>query len=813
MRRLPLWPLALLVLVPLSAPATLVDRGFTEQIFVDGGLQELTSLTWAPDGSNRLFITRKQGEIRIVENGVLRSTPWATVSPLHTAVESGLVGLAFDPDFATNHSVYVFATVSNTEQQILRYTDVGGMGTDKTVILAGLPTRGLNHNGGGIAFGPDGMLYFGVGDTGTGLGGNDDLLSLGSKIGRTRKDGTAPEDNPFFDGAGPQNDYIWARGVRNPFGLAFQPGTARLWVDVAGDVYEQVFSVQKGEHAGWLRYEKDQPEGFLPPVIKYRTNGAETLEPWQVGVERRNGVTTFTFEGPHFLRPGEWVRISKVSDVSFHGDFFVASVPTRESFTVLQPGASDLRGNFGMFENRNLGGSITGGAFSEGTALPPEYRGNYFFGDFNSGLIIRAAIGPDGNVSRVEPWAQDIHGAVDVAYGPDGALYYAEFYSGRIYRATYTGGERRILLSQTQLFVEEGSTTTFTVRLEERPPSNTQVFVSLYNGPDTELSVAQGEALTFTPDNYATPQTVTIAAGQDADAEHDTLGFFVGSAEVGSYAMDVQVLDDDGVDVVVSQEAVSLQESRQAWVDVSLARRPASSVTVAARVAEGKGVQISGSASVSFTPDNSATPQSLLLTALVDGSDTWDEKARVLLLGTGVRARWISVAVDDIDWMPPIFTSSPVRTAFVGVPYRYQVEAQALPAASLSLGLKPDGMSIDSETGLITWTPLELGTYEVSVVASNERRTGSLQGFTLSVVPAPVDAGPPDGGSSQDGGGSWDGGSQPGPDGGVSPPEDAPADGCGCTQGPASGLLLVGAFGVLLAQRRRRGAHETAPPV
>jgi glucose/arabinose dehydrogenase len=217
----------------LSTRGTTLDPNFSESIFAGVG-SELTGMAWAPDGSNRLFVSRKGGSIVIVKNGALLPTPFATVSPLYTGSECGLIGICFDPDFMLNGYVYVFATVSSSEQQIIRYTAVGDIGTDKTVLIPGLPTRGVNHDGGAIGVGPDGKLYWAVGDNGNGTGVDADLTSLAAKVGRANLDGSVPADNPFVDGPGGNNDYIWARGFRNPFTFNFQPETGALWVNCVG---------------------------------------------------------------------------------------------------------------------------------------------------------------------------------------------------------------------------------------------------------------------------------------------------------------------------------------------------------------------------------------------------------------------------------------------------------------------------------------------------------------------------------------------------------------------------------------------------
>src|SRR5262245_19342944 len=258
--------LSILSMAP--ARATVLEPGFTETVWISSLPFNPTSMAWAPDGSGRLFVLSKTGQIRVVQAGptpMLLPTPFATISPVFTNDECGLLGIAFDPAFVSNRFVYVFVTVSSTEQQILRYTDTGGVGTNKTVIIGQLPTLGSNHDGGCIGFGADGKLYWAVGDNGMLVGANEDLISLASKVGRAWVEGTVPLDNPFRDGSGPNNDYIWARGMRNPFTLTFQPATGRLWVDVTGGAYEQVFAPLAGEHSGWYLYENNLPSVFLSP--------------------------------------------------------------------------------------------------------------------------------------------------------------------------------------------------------------------------------------------------------------------------------------------------------------------------------------------------------------------------------------------------------------------------------------------------------------------------------------------------------------------------------------------------------------------
>ena len=521
--------------------ASVLEPGWTETPWLSADAS-ITSMAWAPDGSGRLFLTDKYGEILIVHDGPppsLSATPFATVSPLFDDSECGLLGIAFDPDFLNNGYVYVFATVSSSEQQIIRYTASGDVGGSKTVVVAGLPTGGIWHDGGALGFGRDGKLYWAIGDLGNGIGVDADLGSLASKVGRANRDGSVPADNPFVDGAGGNNDYIFARGFRNPFTFTFQPDTGKLWVDVAGSQYEQVFSVDTADHGGWNNYENNQPAGYLTPVIKYRTNSTDTRNLLASGgAVRSGGVATFTTTSTHGFRQGEKIAIAGVSDGSFNGAFYVAATPSGTAFTISQVGANASSGG-GTATTQDQGGAITGGAFYDATGAPPAYRGNFFYGDFNSGRIMRAVVGP-GGVASVDYFATDVSGSIDVSVGPDGALYYVN-YDGQIYRAAYNATAQEIIVSQRHLWMDEGGRSLFNIRLALAPPGNVTVNVARTSGSGV-VDVWTGASLSFTPSNYATPQPVTIqaAAGTGTDAAL----FTVSSAGLTSQTVTVNVMAD-----------------------------------------------------------------------------------------------------------------------------------------------------------------------------------------------------------------------------------------------------------------------------
>ena len=200
-----------------------------------------TAMAFAPDG--RLFVCLQSGQVRVInKDGVLLANPFVTLS-VDSNGERGLLGVAFDPNFASNHYVYLYYTVpgSPAHNRISRFTANGNVAAaNSEFVLVDLDnlSNATNHNGGAIHFGPDGKLYVGVGENANGANAQSLSNRLG-KILRINSNGTIPSDNPrSFPGiAGSTsgaNRAIWAVGLRNPFTFAFQPGTARLFINDVG---------------------------------------------------------------------------------------------------------------------------------------------------------------------------------------------------------------------------------------------------------------------------------------------------------------------------------------------------------------------------------------------------------------------------------------------------------------------------------------------------------------------------------------------------------------------------------------------------
>ncbi len=214
--------------------------GFESQTLIIG-LDQPDALAFTPDG--RMLITERTGAIKIVQPGATQvdATPLLTLANINTDQgERGLVGITLDPNFATNGYFYIFYTANSPlRDRVSRFTASGNTTVpgSELVVWQDNVDSGFWHHGGNVAFGPDGKLYISTGDHYDQTAGSNHvsqrLDSYHGKILRINSDGTIPTDNPFYDGAGPNLDAIWALGLRNPFRFSFDPPTGRMYI---GDV-------------------------------------------------------------------------------------------------------------------------------------------------------------------------------------------------------------------------------------------------------------------------------------------------------------------------------------------------------------------------------------------------------------------------------------------------------------------------------------------------------------------------------------------------------------------------------------------------
>lgn len=255
------------------APAQSIQLATEE---VARGLENPVYLT-APPGDERLFIVEQQGRIRIVENGQLLQRPFLDITrKVGAGGERGLLSVAFHPQYRANGFLFVNYTNKNGDTQIERYSvspsDRNAADPRSAKLILAIDQPYSNHNGGLNLFGPDGMLYIGMGDGGSqgdphGNGQNRNAL-LGKllRINVDRGDPYAvPDGNPFAKGGG--RGEIWALGLRNPWRFAFDREPGLLYIaDVGQDRYEEmniVSAATPGVNYGWNVM--DGPDCFRNP--------------------------------------------------------------------------------------------------------------------------------------------------------------------------------------------------------------------------------------------------------------------------------------------------------------------------------------------------------------------------------------------------------------------------------------------------------------------------------------------------------------------------------------------------------------------
>ena len=237
----------------------------------------LMELTYANDGTNRLFAASQYGSIWTFENrsDVTKSHMFLDLRgkvkdfKARGANEEGLLGLAMHPDFKENGYFYVYYTHPTEKKSVVsRFSvsdDPNVADPDSEHVLMEIPQPYQNHNGGSIEFGPDGFLYIGLGDGGDRndpLANGQDLSTLLGSILRIDVDHPSdgkqygiPSDNPFVDTPGARGE-IWAFGLRNPWRIAFDKQTGYLWAgDVGQELWEEVIVIKKGGNYGWSNRE------------------------------------------------------------------------------------------------------------------------------------------------------------------------------------------------------------------------------------------------------------------------------------------------------------------------------------------------------------------------------------------------------------------------------------------------------------------------------------------------------------------------------------------------------------------------------
>lgn len=301
------------------AALTAVSWPEIEVVSLVSGLSSPVHITNAGDGSDRIFVVERRGTIRIIESGSLQPTPFLDIQDrVQAGGEEGLLSLAFPPGFAAKGYFYVYYTNLNGDNQVSRFyvtsdPELADPASEELILYLNHPTYS-NHNGGQMAFGPDGYLYIATGDGGGGGdpdGNAQDPASLLGKILRIDVEFAAvsptaayviylplvsggsgapidepyriPADNPYVGTEGYRSE-IWALGLRNPWRFSFDRSTGDLYIGDVGqgsreEVDFQSSSSPGGENYGWNEMEGTlcylpncDPTGLTRPVYEYPTH-------------------------------------------------------------------------------------------------------------------------------------------------------------------------------------------------------------------------------------------------------------------------------------------------------------------------------------------------------------------------------------------------------------------------------------------------------------------------------------------------------------------------------------------------------------
>jgi glucose/arabinose dehydrogenase len=411
---------ALLVaqLAQAQSPAPNAPPGFAVSTLVSlrDGLYQPTAFAFLPDGVNRILIAEKSGLLKLFAKGVVYGRPVLDLRvEVNEFVDRGLVGLAVDPNYMQNGYIYLAYVYDAPDQtpdseeprngRIVRYTmerTTVGWGNvarknSAVVLLDDFKSDTQNHAVGTLRFASDGLtpvLFASFGDGALSAVPSElslraqSLDNVQGKLLRINTDGTGVKTNPFYDSANPRSarSRIWAYGFRNPFRFGLQPGTNTPYVgDVGWNTYETLSRANAGDNFGWPCVEGPQarPEFQSNPICKSLKTVARYQE-------------AYTHDGNN--------------------------------------------------------ASITGGAFVVGQNFPEAMRGNFIFGDYSKQFLRRAVVNAQGKVTNIETFSRGmsdggaIGEAVDIQFGPDGALYVLSIYSHGLERYSYTANEAAVKL-------------------------------------------------------------------------------------------------------------------------------------------------------------------------------------------------------------------------------------------------------------------------------------------------------------------------------------------------------------------------------
>jgi aldose sugar dehydrogenase len=298
----------------------------TPQVLVEN-LDTPWAIAFLPDES--MIFTQRAGKVQLLHNNDLRTLGDINVNE---ESESGLHGIAVDPDFEKNKFIYVYYT-HDTGNRVSRFT-LDGMLKDEKILLDNIPNARF-HDGGRIKFGPDGLLYITTGDATTPSTAQD-KNSLAGKILRMNKDGSIPEDNPF-------KNYVYSMGHRNPQGITWDDEGVMYASEHGPTMHDEINIIRKGGNYGWPDVCKTNPAAVDP----IRCYTEFTLAP--AGIAFDNGtlyvaglrgtqLRALTVENGTITQEKVMIdNLGRIREVTVHGDYLYIATSNRDGRGVPAP--------------------------------------------------------------------------------------------------------------------------------------------------------------------------------------------------------------------------------------------------------------------------------------------------------------------------------------------------------------------------------------------------------------------------------------------------------------------------------------------